>query len=83
MNPPRQPRVGEVVHYYISEEPRAAMITELGTEGNVSLVIFYPSSISFASYAQYSETKEVGSWCFAEQVEEKTPPPIPPHSHEH
>ena len=67
MTPPKMPKVGDAVHYHVSEEPRAAFVTEVGQDAAVGLVIFYPSSISFAAYASYSPDGELGTWRFPEE----------------
>lgn len=68
----RQPKVADCVHYYISDEPRAAIVTEIREENICSLAIFYPNSISFAAYCPYSADRIPGSWCFPEDVNSKT-----------
>ena len=67
----RQPKVSDLVHYYISDEPRAAIVTEVREENICSLAIFYPNSISFAAYCAYSANRTPGSWCFPEESETK------------
>lgn len=57
-------QVGDIVHYYISEEPRAALVTEVREGNYAALAVFYPNSLSFASYVAYSETQEPGTWCY-------------------
>lgn len=64
----RQVKVSDLVHYYISDEPRAAIVTEVREENICSLAIFYPNSISFAAYCNYSALRTPGTWCFPEDA---------------
>ena len=64
------PTVGRMVHYHsygtpngeYHPEPRAAVVTQVGVDGNVGLAVLNPTGMFFNPDVPYSTVPKPGHW---------------------
>jgi hypothetical protein len=67
--------IGRVVHWQPpgsrpdrGHAPRAALVTAVSREGEVSLAVFQPAGLAFVDRAPHSEQPRVGHWSWPPRV---------------
>ena len=71
-----EPSIGRIVHYQsygtpngeFLPEPRAAVITEVGVNGQVALCVLNPTGVYFNPSIPFSEEPKPGHWNWPPRV---------------
>lgn len=71
--------VGDMAHHHVATKARAAMITDVGEDNTVSLVVFEPGAeLRHLSHVPFSDTPEPNHWSWPPMVSPAAPSPSKP-----